>query len=268
MHIKKILTQCIVFLSIFVSVWGASIDPFAMVTIPKSGSFLISKCLEQLQPVKGVWIRKEFGITTWNYFANSELSRDDLSILSQLSCDASYPLAHADLSQHMEWLAQNRNFKLFVGIRDLRDVLVSQVFFQSDFLDKILGPTNIKDRLRFLINNDDVSQSYLFAIHRHAENILRLLHHPNTLLIRFEDLVGPKGGGSESAQFKLIVAMAQHIGLSVSTLEVRAIQDTLFGDTYTFREGKIGSWKKYFDPPLLKLFNRRFGDLQRALGYQ
>ncbi len=66
------------------------------------------------------------------------------------------------------------------------------------------------------------------------------------LTIRFEDLIGSKGGGGGTLQLQTINAIAQHIGISLPPEKIVAVRDELFGRSITFREGKIDGWKKHF----------------------
>jgi len=65
------------------------------------------------------------------------------------------------------------------------------------------------------------------------------------LTIKFEDLVGPQGGGTSSAMENTIRKIANHINVAIDDTDLDAIQNALFGGTKTFRKGQIGSWKEY-----------------------
>jgi hypothetical protein len=65
---------------------------------------------------------------------------------------------------------------------------------------------------------------------------------PNVTTIRFEDLVGPQGGGNDSQTTVERIAEAMQITLSPERRS--EIAKDLFGGTVTFRRGAIGSWQE------------------------
>lgn len=61
--------------------------------------------------------------------------------------------------------------------------------------------------------------------------------------IRFEDLVGPKGGGSAEASVACGQRLASFLGLEVDVEQVERSMAGLFGGTTTFRSGDINEWR-------------------------
>ena len=92
----------------------------------------------------------------------------------------------------------------------------------------------------------------------------------NVHVIRFEDLIGQAGGGSKEKQVYEIQKIAQHLDINLSIEQATDIAYRLFGGTFTFREGQIGSWKKYFTPEIKQVFKNTPGglDLLIQLGYE
>ena len=81
-------------------------------------------------------------------------------------------------------------------------------------------------------------------------------------------MVGPCGGGCEEQQLSEIEKLSNHIGINISNQDVKNVAKALFGGTNTFKDGQIGSWKKYFLPQHKDLFKRYAGDLLISLGYE
>ncbi len=90
------------------------------------------------------------------------------------------------------------------------------------------------------------------------------------MLVKFENLIGPKGGGSYEQQLKTIMKISQHLGIPLSLQKIQTVIADLFGGTWTFREGQIGGWKKYFTPEIKKAFKQdpRLIQLLIDLGYE
>jgi len=93
-------------------------------------------------------------------------------------------------------------------------------------------------------------------------------HSPNTLVIRFEDLVGPKGGGSKQAQYKCMEAIADYIGVPFNQKIYAKIAKDLYGSSYTFRSGKKSSWETTFSTKHKKLFKEEYGQDIISMGYE
>lgn len=79
---------------------------------------------------------------------------------------------------------------------------------------------------------------------------------PNTLIVKFEDLVGKAGGGSDKKQREAIIKIAEFIGHQYSEEDITRVTQNLFGSSPTFRKGKIGSWNSHFDSKCINLFSK------------
>ncbi len=88
--------------------------------------------------------------------------------------------------------------------------------------------------------------------------------------VRFEHLIGTKGGGSHELQVQEIKNIAQHIGIRTNPQQILAIRNALFGGTATFREGKTNGWQKYFTPEMKAAYKATPGACQLLidLGYE
>ncbi len=91
---------------------------------------------------------------------------------------------------------------------------------------------------------------------------------PNIYTTTFEKLVGPQGGGTLEEQLNEIIAIANHMGTKMDQTQALEISNNLFGESITFREGKIGSWKKYFLERHKDAFKKVAGQLLIDLGYE
>lgn len=91
-----------------------------------------------------------------------------------------------------------------------------------------------------------------------------MLHHPNVLKLRFEDLVGEEGGGSRQSQMEAIERWAKFLAIDVPA---ETLAEGLFGGTQTFHKGRVDSWRDVFKEHHLKAFEREFGDILEDYGY-
>ncbi|MEM7202518.1 MAG: hypothetical protein AAF628_19760 [Planctomycetota bacterium] len=87
--------------------------------------------------------------------------------------------------------------------------------------------------------------------------------------VRFEDLVGAAGGGSETAQHAAIQRVAQQAGVTLEPARIGAVAQRLFGSgsSYmnTFRRGHIGRWRDYFEPEHEERLRAVAGDVLERL---
>lgn len=160
-----------------------------------------------------------------------------------------------------------------VAIRDPRDVVVSLMHHSiskpQHFLHAALsGLRSEKERLRALIvgvrsSNGELRQGVAHQI----DMILGWLKDPRVLTVRFEDLVGNQGGGSDAAQHRAINALALHIGIELAPGDVERIGRDMFGKGRTFRKGQIGAWAEVFDDELKQIFDQEVGNRILSMGY-
>jgi sulfotransferase 6B1 len=91
---------------------------------------------------------------------------------------------------------------------------------------------------------------------------------PSCYAIRFEDLVGPDGGGTVEAQQAVLKGIAEHIKIPYTDDLIKYCGKHVFGGTYTFRKGQIESWQKAFTNQHRTLFKKVAGQLLIDLGYE
>ncbi len=94
------------------------------------------------------------------------------------------------------------------------------------------------------------------------------LDEAQCLRIKFEDVIGPRGGGSADRQHETIRRLMEftgkaHVGISPDT-----VADKLFdAGATTFRKGSIDSWREDFSARVHRAFMRESGRLLELFGY-
>jgi hypothetical protein len=169
-------------------------------------------------------------------------------------------------------ILRKQNYKTLFIYRDPRDQLVSFMFYMIKYQYLWTGArgrshdeliTNLIETASFAGNSPPARG--IAGLYR---SYLPWFNEPHVLAIRFEDIVGSQGGGSDEGQLFMVRAVAEHLGLSVSDEKIATLANELFGGTVTFREGKIGSWKKHFSENHKKRFKEVAGQLLIDLGYE
>jgi hypothetical protein len=246
---------------------------FYVVTVPKSGSHLVVKLLTMLtQRVANHLLnfkdhffqvtpkefeleifrckqRKEFGwLHTGDFYGQRYNASDLFETFSKI---------------HPEYIK-------ILQIRDLRDVFVSLVHHFDSKRPSAWSDNGISAGASF---DEKLTVAISCMLKSDITKALEWYSDPNTVVMRFEDLVGPDGGGDAQSQQNAIITLANALGVTVSNERLQTIQDRLFGTDegprydYSFHSGQIGSWKKCYTQHHKELFNTLWGHYQQALGY-
>jgi hypothetical protein len=275
MKIKKIMLLSVLFCAITKPNYldDKQIVP---ISILKCGTHLLLKCINLLTkrdfvvwtPQASIAAKEKF--TVLNFYKMSIEALKELTNLPQNLFLKTHLFYSDEYAAH---LANEKFIKFFV-YRDPRDMVVSLAFFvlkqkkewpmaqAMSFDDRLLDI--ITEGKMFYQTHPPVSNG-IAELYGSYFNWLKM---PNMLSIRFEDLVGPKGGGTVEAQRKTIRKIVEHLGLNLSEAEIEAVSNKIFGGTFSFREGKIGSWKKYFKPIHIEAFKAHAGQTLIDWGYE
>lgn len=172
-----------------------------------------------------------------------------------------------------EW-SQTGAPKIIFNYRDPRDVVLSMVNFLSDRTGR--GFSNYHDFLvfsRILKSKESLEEQLAYALtdpsfpgQRDLSHMLWLLNHPDVCKTSFEDLVGPRGGGTAQAQASALDRIFGFLGVTgVAPADVAA--DLFNPGVFSFYRGQIAGWREAFTPELRRLADDRLGDLLRHYGY-
>jgi len=180
--------------------------------------------------------------------------------------------AHMPWSAGFERLISEQKMKMILIVRDPRDVVLSHARFlaetESHPFYSLYKNLSEEDRLLTSIRGAQWNGNNLAGIAGRCESVLAWQKCSYVLTVRFEDLVGPQGGGSREAQLSALQQIADHVGIYISPLQLTRIADHSFGGTHTFRKGAIGAWKSKFSQGQKALFEQSTGELLSKMGYQ
>lgn len=221
-------------------------------SIPKCGTHLLTKCVCLLTRRPLYEIDGKLTFKKWE------------NILKRHKYQREFFATHVAYSPQAALTFKKNNYKHFLICRDPRDKVVSHVYWiykggwKQAQLDNPLRKLPFKKVLEHVIRH----------VKRQYDKFLPWMRDPSCLSVRFENLIGPQGGGSRQAQMNEIRKVARHGGIKLNPKLINYCADRLFGGSPTFREGKIGSWKKHFDKHDKALFKQATGSLLRDLGYE
>jgi sulfotransferase 6B1 len=163
-----------------------------------------------------------------------------------------------------------RHVPVIFLVRDPRDLVISQVNYVARRSDHRFGPlfaqrAGFHERLELAIAGDP--EHRLRSVGQRLEVYADWLRS-NALVVRFEDLVGPGGGGDADRQAETVRAIYRHIQLPIDDAFVTKVSGRLFSsESPTFRKGTIGQWRTVFDDELKELFEHTAGHMMSAYGY-
>lgn len=245
-----------------------ALPSFFMNSVPKSGTHLLKNIL---QGIPGITHdpKNEF------YEGYPYQLKDHFYQLGQLKPNE-FGTGHIYYSPEWLYMLKRLNMKHIFISRDLRDVVVSYVYFivekyphhpLYEYLTKDVK--NQKQRYLALVNGVQTGKTRYPSIAEWFQPFKGWIKDPHTLSITFEDLVQSKES-SLLVLNKVIDYLWKGIAPPVpSSYMVEGMAGKMNHKySLTFRSGKIGSWKEEFDDELKAAFKKITGNLLIELGYE
>ena len=230
--------------------------PLFLVSIPKSGTHLLTKLVEALGYGLGI-VPEEFprpGLWYYLEYFNSHTVARDFFV------DSSFRRAPWSNTHHAFASAP----VLFVYRHPL-DVLVSEANYfhresKSVFAGYLSGQT-FEQRVDRLLDDPWL----LGSIRDRIGGFTPWLEFPNVIPLSFEELVGPEGGGDREEQLKLIWSVQLKLQVPGAP---HVFADGVFDrSSPTFFQGRAGSWRSSLSAEQLKRFRELKQDFMAAFGY-
>ncbi|MBS0648446.1 MAG: sulfotransferase domain-containing protein [Verrucomicrobia bacterium] len=265
------------------SLYEKEVIPFALITIPKSGTHMLMNIFYQMGNAVPHWqpgLKENFD----DYYLSLWKDKNHYT----------YLCTHFCVSPTFEKLCSNVNLKKIVCIRDLRDVCVSMVhhakkhgwpglntYYQQAW--NAFKQLSFDEQLLFVINYEynppDIKEEWQFSLPLVAEQAIRYCNQPNVLVCFYENLVGKEGGGTKEAQLATLASINQFLNFSLSEDRLLEISSQIYGIqqvssgkqaafSKTFRKAKIGSWKEVFKEEHKEAFKKKLGWALIYFGYE
>jgi sulfotransferase 6B1 len=246
---------------------GMKHDDFILTPIPKAGTHLLMRCIHLMtnKSVTGL---------------QGRAPEESLDFAKQENKILKYHHFNRNLAKIM----QERGYKNIFLCRDPRDACISLIFYldrwkgtQKTKRDVFVVPENwdqlsFDDKLHELIAGKS-RQSYIKTWYK---PLVQWSMKPDTLIVKFEDLVGGKGGGSDEAQRQTLTNIANFIHLDIDSARIEAIAQMLYKPTskpemykgVTYVPGQVGNWKRYFNEEHKRIFKMMYNPLLIRFGYE
>lgn len=225
----------------------AAPSPYILVTQPKAGTNLMSTLLNMIHEEREPYLFCHYDSKFRPKMIVDWWQKGGMPILHLFSPQFTYNYL----------LNSHPNFKLILIVRDIRDAYVSYAHFICK--DPALSEEEMINRA--------FQDSGYFAM---SGFLCHFFNHPRFYVVRFEDLVGPEGGGSKEKQTEAIFNLAAFIDSPISREQASAYGGMLFGNrqSATFRQGQIGSWKQALNLEQKQWLKAHFGRTLICLGYE
>lgn len=243
------MKRYIIFL-IITAYYVQSANRFVIISMPTSGTHQLIKCIELLYYPHDYWQ------------------------------DRVYISPHAVYTDDIYKRFIKDGYKILLNIRDPRDRLISYTYaYHSVRKIKISEDSIKKVSLELITQYGSINYAYFHHYPKsfyekiinfgdHYYYYIPWLDYPELLVVKFEDLVGPRAGGSLKRQYETIRKIAKFIGIEATERKIKYVSDHLWGGTQSFRGPTIGLWKQYWSAAHEQKFNEigmsKIGDI---LGY-
>ena len=158
-------------------------------------------------------------------------------------------------------------------IRDPRDMIFSMIRHIKErrqhhgfnYLFNVL--TNDTDRFFAIAEGYENSFGKMIGVEEMLISMLNWQTNKSNICVRFEDIIGKKGGGESYLQLKTMNTLLSFIGQNLSNENLEKLVEETFGKSSTFRKGQIYGWKDVLNNENNEKFERRFHDLLAKTGY-
>ncbi|MEH6683730.1 MAG: sulfotransferase domain-containing protein [Qipengyuania sp.] len=242
-------------------------------SVPKAGTHLVTAELAKVDQMQNSYLH----LDNRRFSDSSDLSDGSGQIrLNVITADIAKVQKGQFFTGHVAWdrgledMLREAGIKIVFVTRDPRAVLVSRYNYilglKRHWLHRFLNgySKDPVERYRLLIEGHMGTPKLLSTTDRllaYIPWIEREIVHT----IRFEDVVGTRGGRSDVQKEAELKLLATFLGLDVEDVE----SETLTRETtsVTFRNGQADGWREELPAPVLKLMNQRCGEVIERMGY-
>ena len=266
----------------------AGVTPFIINSFPKSGTKLLTKLCSMIQGVSAMpfderWRALSMLGEGWSsapvHGAAGARPSSPTTPAEATAILASIPRGqfleyHLAYSRELAHLLNERRVPMLMMVRDPRDATISLANYLATTVDHPLhgffASMSPEERVACAITGVSNIGTYgpeLGSVAARYRRRLGWLRESNAFVVRFEDLVGPDGGGDAACQMQAINGILLHIGIMPTDELVARLARDSFGGTATFHRGRIGHWREIFTLEHQALWQKHAGDIVAALGY-
>ena len=259
-------------------------------SLPKSGTNLLAKCLllfgykerghisagTVLDSTPRAFIRRLlwksnsdgylFGVNSPIMVRKSPID----SILRKVK-EGQFITAHVGYQQELLDAVINNGLTPIQVIRDPRAVLASFVPYVLDdknhFLNGLFSSLSLEECYKAVL--DGVTENNLTqrSLQQCCEALDPWLNTDGVTVVKFEDIVGDQGGGSDEERLKVLEQLAD--ALNLSRKMIPQVAENLYGPgRHTFRKGRVDSWREEIPTSVLDRISIEMSSVLDKWGYE
>jgi sulfotransferase 6B1 len=248
-------------------------------SFPKAGTHLLGALMAQMPQLMFSGVHHAVGDFTAAGAAPEAIALDWVRLRRALAGvnRGHYMTGHFPAVPGLPELLDDLGYARVLMVRDPRDVVVSGQHYVTSLRSHDLHRrytqvlTTPDRRLMASIVGfpaDEHSRG-LEPIGARLQRYLAWRDDPRSLVVRFEDLIGPAGGGSAETQRATVVRIARHVGRELSPDRLGRVAGRVWSDrSSTFRSGRTGGWREHFTDEHRRAFKTIAGQLLIDLGYE
>jgi sulfotransferase 6B1 len=248
--------------------------------MPKAGTHLLASLLDELPEMRYSGVHH--GLNQFRAYPGDPLNDGSGADWARLRASLSkvgqgqYVTGHFPAASPLFQVLDELEYRPILILRDPRDMAVSHVFYVMG-----LPRHPLHQRYRALPDMNARMMAYITGsegdgwgpatrpVDARLREYLPWADEPGCLVLRFEDLVGSRGGGESGRQLLAIEAVARHVDRPLLAKQVDQIALRIFSTgSATFRRGEIGDWKNHFNDAHKAAFKEGAGELLIRLGYE
>jgi hypothetical protein len=233
------------------------------ISVPKSGTHLVERILCLCPGYYRRLIRKIHVGNIGEY--------GDLDVLLPKLGAGQILTAHLYHSEARASAIRTNGVKGLFLYRDPRDVLISSVHYiarleKHGYHEAMRDCTTLRERLLMrLKGRPEHNMGPLATMLDGHKGWLA----EDVLSIRFEDLIGARGGGDNARQREVIARIWNVLGLPPDPMAIERIAERAFSSVSpTFRKGSTGQWRDVFDDEIRDAFKKYAGWTVIDYGYE
>lgn len=242
-------------------------------SMPKSGTHLLTELLEQIDGMRfsGQLAMYTPAIETGDRHRMRHLERRTRRLRT-----SHYLMGHIANDEHAEAALASHDVKLVTILRDPRAVVLSGMNY-------LYNATWMPHRQELLALLPDERAVLEFLVRGHGEPgeefyTPEIGHHYNAYAswvgsgigttVRFEDLVGARGGGLHAVQLETVQRILTYLGYPADEDAAAGIARGAFSsDSITFHGGRVDAWRDRLPRDLADEIAERCGADMTRLGY-
>lgn len=254
-----------------------------LVSPPKAGTHLLGKALKLMPGIRSTYLHVERPILnryTKGKTADSEWAirfPEDEPAMRRLLARVGpgrFCTAHLGYHESIGTILDDLDYKVLLILRDPRDIAVSLVNYLKKQryhpLHEYFRDLPFDQALVHAIEGLDrsVAGRALPSLCDRLGTYVAWTTQPRCYTLKFEELVGEKGGGSADDQRRVLESAARHLGLPHDEQTHQRIASRLFGGTATFHRGTTQQWRERYNEAHLQLAREHLSELLIQLGYE